>query len=443
MSNPILKYFHEIDCAKLAANGQDLLTVNINDPIESVVKKLRSRNVLSAPVLNDDNTVAGVIDLQQLVTFLSSSFGPYANEQTVERNLRMRCVKDVLSMATRTTYVPVDVTDKCTLAIELFASGFYRAPITTHDNHLVGLITQVDIVMEAAASMRTGAAKAMGQRLLSEYGVGLSAPSFVNKTQTVGDTIAQLDAYQVSGLPVTDDNGHLIGNFSITNLLSIWADNANESISLTVEAFLAKYSPESLRPKTARRDEKLVDVVSRLVEQQIHRAWIVDKDNKPVGVISMTDICKIIRDHTEAAETGATTRAPREPFGCVFRTFDGKSIGIKDGKIALLSDANSADAVWKVHHLPIGTQVTLQASNGKYLSVDSKHHLSLSDAATPDTHILLISSETGAIALHDAAGGFLEPHGDTLMSRAQQSTQALKKQWFKMHETFVNKKLKK
>lgn len=58
-----------------------------------------------------------------------------------------------------------------------------------------------------------------------------------------GDTIAQLDAYQVSGLPVTDDNGHLIGNFSITNLLSIWADNANESISLTVEAFLAKYSP--------------------------------------------------------------------------------------------------------------------------------------------------------------------------------------------------------
>jgi len=442
MSNPLLKFFHEVDCAKIAANGQDLLTVNVNDPIEVVVKRLRARNVLSAPVLNDDQTVAGVIDLQQLVTFLSSSFGPYASEQTVERNLRMRHVKEVLSMATRTTYVPVDVTDKCTLAVELFASGFYRAPITTHDNHLVGLITQVDIVMEAAASMRTGAAKAMGQRLLSEYGVGLSAPSFVNKTQTVGDTIAQLDAYQVSGLPVTDDAGHLIGNFSISNLLSIWADNANEAISLTVEAFLTKYSPESLHPKTARRDEKLVDVVSRLVEQQIHRAWIVDKDNKPVGVISMTDICKIIRDHTEADST-ASTRAPREPFGCVFRTFDGKAVGIKDGKIALLSDANSAEAVWKVHHLPIGTQVTLQAANGKYLAVDNKHHLSLSDAATSDCHILLISSETGAIALHDAAGGFLEPHGDTLMSRAQQSTQALKKQWFKMHETFAKKQQKK
>jgi signal-transduction protein with cAMP-binding, CBS, and nucleotidyltransferase domain len=45
----------------------------------------------------------------------------------------------------------------------------------------------------------------------------------------------------------------------------------------------------------------LADVINRLIEKQVHRLWIVDDHCKPVGVVSMTDICKLIRDHVDAS----------------------------------------------------------------------------------------------------------------------------------------------
>jgi hypothetical protein len=89
----------------------------------------------------------------------------------------------------------------------------------------------------------------------------------------------------------------------------------------------------------------------------------------------------------------------------------------------MLHDTDNIGAVWTVTHLPIGTQATFQSANGKYLvsvtacvlgviaraqAVDNKHQLFLSPTATPECHLLMIAAETGALALHDSAGGFLE-----------------------------------
>lgn len=62
--------------------------------------------------------------------------------------------------------------------------------------------------------------------------------------------------------------------------------------------------PKSV-PVTAQRSETLVTTITRMIDRQVHRLWIVDKNDKPVGVVSMTDMCKVIRDYTEAGSSTA------------------------------------------------------------------------------------------------------------------------------------------
>jgi hypothetical protein len=79
-----------------------------------------------------------------------------------------------------------------------------------------------------------------------------------------------------------------------------------------------------LIPLVANCDDMLVDVIARLVDNGVHRLWIVDEQQKPTSVVSMTDICKVIRYHADASPRMQTTRSA---FCTVFVSHDGKALG--------------------------------------------------------------------------------------------------------------------
>ena len=41
---------------------------------------------------------------------------------------------------------------------------------------------------------------------------------------------------------------------------------------------------------TCKPDDTMAEMVQRVVEGHHHRLWMVDDDNKPTGVISLTDL---------------------------------------------------------------------------------------------------------------------------------------------------------
>ena len=100
--------------------------------------------------------------------------------------------------------------------------------------------------------------------------------------------------------------------------------------------------------------------------------------------------------------------AKRDAFTANFRsTFDAKALGIDatHNKVALLDDVNDRNAQWRVQHLPVGSLVTLQAANGKFLSVDKHQHVALVDSSSSDCHLTMMSSDAGTIAFHSDQGG--------------------------------------
>eukprot|EP01108_Squamamoeba_japonica_P010230 TRINITY_DN9894_c0_g1_i1.p2 TRINITY_DN9894_c0_g1~~TRINITY_DN9894_c0_g1_i1.p2 ORF type:complete len:465 (-),score=238.11 TRINITY_DN9894_c0_g1_i1:71-1399(-) len=440
--NPLYTHLKSSTLSDLSMPVENIETIESSESIEQAVKHLKSRNILSCPVV-ENGAVIGVLDMQELLSFLVSCVAPSEDEEIAERNMTMRSVKDLLTMSPRDVLTPLDPRDTATMAVELFATGVHRCPLTDETNKLAGLVTQVDLAMQLVLAMREGSSQEVGARSLESLGIGLREPVWVDGDQDVGDTLTQLDAYQLSSLAVVDGQRVLKGNFSITDVISLWKGHGSvaEGLNQSVTAYLQKNSPKSLEPITCTRSTTLLDATAIMVDKQVHRLWVVDGDNKPIGVYSMTDLFKVVRDLV-AAEGAADKHTAREAFGVTIRAAaDNHVLSVNEAGdgVDMRKKASDEHSLWTIEH-GVNSAVKLRAANGKYLAVTNKHAVTLADAADADTNLSMIHLDTGFVAFHSDHDGFLQPQGAKITSHATKSNRPAKRQLFKVTGSFAGKK---
>jgi CBS domain-containing protein len=96
-----------------------------------------------------------------------------------------------------------------------------------------------------------------------------------------------LDAYHISGMPVVDRGGQLVGVISQTDLLRARViDHLWKALpGLAVRHLM------TAPPVTARESMALDDAAALMEEKQIHRLVVVDEDGRtPIGVLSVSDL---------------------------------------------------------------------------------------------------------------------------------------------------------
>jgi CBS domain-containing protein len=98
-----------------------------------------------------------------------------------------------------------------------------------------------------------------------------------------------MDFYRVSGLPVVDWNGCLVGVISQTDLLHVRTTNAlwHAWPGLSVRHLMT-------RPAVIVTSNTGVDEAAELMERlRIHRLVVTDTDDEtPIGVLSVTDLIR-------------------------------------------------------------------------------------------------------------------------------------------------------
>jgi CBS domain-containing protein len=123
-------------------------------------------------------------------------------------------------------------------------------------------------------------------------------PEFVVKCSA--DSMA-LVAYRLmflhrkNAIAIVDKEGRIISNLSASDLRGLHRGNI-DSLLLPVYEFLETNSrernggllPDQLR--TAKPDTPLDEIVQMILDSRIHRVWITNDNDEPVGVISITDI---------------------------------------------------------------------------------------------------------------------------------------------------------
>lgn len=137
----------------------------------------------------------------------------------------------------------------------------------------------------------------MGPRTVGE--LMTKDPVVVATGSPLGDVAELMDVRQVSGLPVCDASGALVGVISQTDLVRA---RATEGLWSSWPGLTAGHLMS--RPVlTVRVDTPLVEAAKTMESHGVHRLVVIGADDRtPVGVVSMTDLV-----HWIATETGRAT----------------------------------------------------------------------------------------------------------------------------------------
>jgi CBS domain-containing protein len=131
--------------------------------------------------------------------------------------------------------------------------------------------------------------------LTTEYAVAdlmTVEPIVVEETRSVEHAEELMRTYRVSGLPVVDESGRLVGVFSQTDVLYLSISPAGERLG----GHLRRRSVGEVmsRPAiTVNTMASVVDAADVMIEHDVHRLVAVDDLGRPIGVLSAMDFVRL------------------------------------------------------------------------------------------------------------------------------------------------------
>ena len=201
-------------------------------------------------------------------------------------------LSSIVGASGREAYGELFLKSPATQVLDMFAQGLHRVPVSDNDG-LVNVLSQNALLKYVAQHMVEGEMAEFTQQTIQKLGLGASADNepvvVVSKSDSVLTACEKLQSAAVNAVAVVDEAGKLVGNFSATDLKS-----------LSVWDFLQAHSMVSTIPLSLKLNEEITlqKLLAETLEQKVRRWWVVDDDEKPVGVISTTDVCRTLNTFT-------------------------------------------------------------------------------------------------------------------------------------------------
>lgn len=122
-------------------------------------------------------------------------------------------------------------------------------------------------------------------------------PVVVNLDTPLEEVAEQLAQNDITGAPVVDADGFLVGVISQTDLIRAAASGTADGRGWV--GFTARHVM-SRQPVKAKADTPLADAVRRLERHGVHRLVIVADDGAtPIGIVSISDLLPLLVDASE------------------------------------------------------------------------------------------------------------------------------------------------
>lgn len=118
----------------------------------------------------------------------------------------------------------------------------------------------------------------------------------IKHNQSIRDAVIILRKNKISGVPVVDDDGNVVGVFSESDILDKLPDILEEADQIPMIDVQELTSPPvstvmGKPPFVVSSDEDIRNVAKLFLEKYIHRVPVVD-DGRLVGIVSLGDVLK-------------------------------------------------------------------------------------------------------------------------------------------------------
>lgn len=167
-----------------------------------------------------------------------------------------------------------------------------------HNNHFGSLAEMtIDGVMQSAMEFKSEQDPNQPVRLPGSRWSGslMKYALSISKQCSALTAFRTMYMHRISGLAVVDENEKLIDNLSASDLRGLTMETL-ESVNLPVLEYL-KFRREKLRKvknisgvaKVNSRTSNMGEALQLCHKYRLHRIWVVDEDDKPVSVVTLSD----------------------------------------------------------------------------------------------------------------------------------------------------------
>lgn len=115
----------------------------------------------------------------------------------------------------------------------------------------------------------------------------------IRNDATVAEAVQMMADAHVSGLPVVERSGRVVGVISTTDVLQAQAEHDDRRARTELFERTEVRELMSVPPHTVEPTADVRDAARHMLEAEVHRLFVVDGD-KLVGVISQTDIARAV-----------------------------------------------------------------------------------------------------------------------------------------------------
>ena len=98
--------------------------------------------------------------------------------------------------------------------------------------------------------------------------------------------------------PVVDEQGKVITTLSTNDLRGV-ASHHLKKVLLPTTQFLSQMRGEVMFPVTCLPTDTLKECLTKIISAKVHRLWIVNEEQQPVGVLTVTSIIRLFKENSK------------------------------------------------------------------------------------------------------------------------------------------------
>jgi len=286
---------------------QKLLVLDSNTSLVDALKILSARNIYSAPVKDKAGTFYGFLDMIDIVLFLVGLMDEkMANGKEFQsflesvQELNLQNAKNIADLSATNPLIPLRSTDTIADALKIFEqTGTHRIPILKANADVADIqnvLTQIDVISWMATHI-----KSLGSnrhKSLKEIDVSLKKVISVDLKTSAFEAFKTMAEYKITAVAVLNPDGTLLSNLSAKDIKEVAPENLmmwmNKTALEYVQMVRSKQVNVSYPVYACHLHNTLEEIVMKLSVLRVHRLYITDQHNKPIGILSLGDLFRLM-----------------------------------------------------------------------------------------------------------------------------------------------------
>jgi len=290
----------QITAGDICCSKRPLISIERESTLKQTLEILDKHQILSAPVLDSKtNVFLGFIDVLDIAGYTASFLDEADHEEYRASEFFNQNVEEILNFSDCNYCVSIPLTCSFmdmvrTFCNPRFKGRLHRVIVHNEENEIVNIITQSDIL--AIIAKHLDLFQDRGETRLKESRIHHRAVS-VRIDDPFIDALHLLFNNRVSGVAMVDHEYKLEGNFSASDLRGLQPSSFRLCTS-SVLHFLSKGTKQSGQLHntilcSVREEQTLAEIIRLMVEQHLHRVYVVSDSGHSEGVITIGDIIRL------------------------------------------------------------------------------------------------------------------------------------------------------